>query len=461
MRLHDPYSALPVFLQNVACSAYGYRLNCRRYSGEYRRLEREAFERERWTREQLASFVNARLRRIVKHAGTSVVYYRKLFADLKIDYRDISTVSDLATLPVLNKRTVQEHAIEFASEHSRVLKSTVVHTSGTTGAGLVFPMSLEGEREQWAACWRYRRRFGVNHGTWYAHFFGKSVVPFDQEKPPFWRVNWPGRQILFSAYHMSPQHLPCYIDELNRRRPSMIQGYPSLLYLLASYMVSQHVRLDYEPRAVMTSSESLLAHQRQVIEQAFGIPCRQLYSLTEGVASISECPQGRLHVDEDYAYLEFLPLGDTSAYKVMGTTLTNLAFPLLRYDTGDVVEIDSSCGRCQCGRPGRVVKSIDGRIEDYVVTPDGRKIGRLDHIFKDMVRIRQCQIVQDSVERVTFHIVRGPNYTPADEAALLAESRLRLGPLIRIDIAYTDTLERTSRGKLRFVISKVPEARIA
>jgi phenylacetate-CoA ligase len=321
-------------------------------------------------------------------------------------------------------------------------------------------MSLEGEREQWAACWRYRRRFGIERGMWYAHFFGKSVVPLDRERPPFWTVNRPGRQILFSAYHMMPEYLPSYFDELNRRSPPLIQGYPSLLFQLASWMLSRGVSLGYCPRALMASSESLMPHQRRTIEAAFGMPCRQLYGMTEGAAGIAECEHGRLHVDEDYAHLEFLPLGDR-AYKVLGTALTNLAFPLLRYDTGDVVEFDPARSLCSCGRASRVVERIDGRIEDYVVTPEGRKIGRLDHIFKDMVAVRECQIVQETAARLVFHLVRGPNYTHADETALLAEARRRLGSSIGIEIVYRETLPRTPRGKLRFVVSKIPESRVA
>jgi phenylacetate-CoA ligase len=462
MRLDPIYSLLPAPLQDAACGVYGFRLNRRRYSGDYERREQEAFERERWSAPLLSQFVNARLRRVVEHAAISVPYYRTLFAGLHLDWREIRTTADLAALPVLNKRTVQERSAEFVSERRRELASATVHTSGTTGAGLVFPMSLEGEREQWAACWRYRRRFGVTRETWYAHFFGKSVVPFARRRPPFWRVNGPGRQILFSAYHMSPCHLPAYLDELNRRRPPMIQGYPSLLFLLADFMAANGLRLAYQPLAVMSSSETLLPHQRRVIERAFGIPCRQLYSLTEGVASIAECPHGRLHVDEDYAHLEFPPLGGAeNACRVIGTTLTNLAFPLLRYDTGDIVEFEPSAGPCSCGRSGRIVERIDGRIEDYVLTPDGRKIGRLDHIFKDMVRIRECQIVQNDLSQLTFHVVRGRGYSDADEAALLAEARRRLGPLIRIEITYQEALQRTSRGKLRFVVSDIPESRVA
>src|SRR5947209_1529594 len=105
MKLKNLYTSLPAPLQDLACSAYGYRLNRRRYSGLYARLEREVCARECWPVEQLADFVDACLRRIVQHAATSVPYYRQLFGSLNIDYRDIRRVSDLAALPVLSKRT--------------------------------------------------------------------------------------------------------------------------------------------------------------------------------------------------------------------------------------------------------------------------------------------------------------------------------------------------------------------
>ena len=37
---------------------------------------------------------------------------------------------------------------------------------------------------------------------------------------------------------------------------------------------------------------------------------------------------------------------------------------------------------------------IDGRIESYIVTPDGRQLGRLDFLFKDSDRIEEAQLVQ-------------------------------------------------------------------
>ena len=100
------------------------------------------------------------------------------------------------------------------------------------------------------------------------------------------------------------------------------------------------------------------------------------------------------------------------------------------------------------------------RKEDYILTPDGRRIGRLDHIFKDMVNIKECQIYQEHIERVIFKVVRGKKYTAKDEKMLLREARTRLGNQIEVDIDYVEAIERTKLGKLRFVISKIPTAQI-
>jgi len=453
------YLRLPVFCQNVLCSLYGARLIKRRYGNSYEALEREVFERDRWTEQQIKTFACKRCQVIVKHAAGTVPYYRRLFAEMQIEPHDIRGPDDLTALPILDKQTVQRNLADFHSDLKNQMQYSTMHTSGTTGAGLIFPMTLEAEQEQWAVWWRYRARFGLDRNTWYAHFYGKSIVPFERSEPPFWRVNRPGRQILFSAYHMSEHNLRYYVDELNRRQPPWIQGYPSLLGLLASFILDKGFGLNYRPKVITVGSENLLPQQKLLIEKAFDAPCRQHYGMGEGVANISECPEGSLHVDEDYAHIEFLPVGSNS-YRIIGTNYTNYAFPLIRYDTGDMVQLEDPEKKCPCGRIGRLVKSIDGRKEDYVLTPEGRRIGRLDHIFKDMVNIKECQIFQEHVEQVVFRVVRGKEYTAKDEKKLLYEARTRLGDQIEIDIDYIEAVERTSRGKLRFVISKIPSAQI-
>jgi phenylacetate-CoA ligase len=278
-------------------------------------------------------------------------------------------------------------------------------------------------------------------------------VPIGRRRAPFWRYNVPGRQVLFSGSHLSAETWPAYAAELSKRRLGWLHGYPSLLALLASYLVEHRVALGYDVRWVTTSAENLLPAQAELIERAFGVRPRQHYGMAEGAANASECPKGRLHVDEDFAFVEFIPLERGEGYRVVGTNVTNRAFPLIRYDVGDVAQVSGHM--CGCGRPGRIIDAIDGRREDYVVLPSGALVGRLDHIFKDQVRLREAQVYQPDSSRVVLRLVGAGDFTPRDERALIGAARTWLGDTLRIEIEHLDALPRTPAGKLRFVVSDV------
>ena len=158
-------------------------------------------------------------------------------------------------------------------------------------------------------------------------------------------------------------------------------------------------------------------------------------------------------MDEDFSLVEFEEMDNAPGrYRIIGTNWVNPAFPLFRYDTGDVATLDSEA-TCTCGQIGRIVSQIDGRIEDYLVLPNGAKIGRLDHIFKDCVNIREAQIRQARDGRITFRIVKGDKYRDADERLLENEVKKRLGADVNFNIKYCDEIAKTASGKLRLVVS--------
>jgi phenylacetate-CoA ligase len=84
----------------------------------------------------------------------------------------------------------------------------------------------------------------------------------------------------------------------------------------------------------------------------------------------------------------------------------------------------------------------------------------MDHIFKDMVNVREAQIRQTVPGELVLHVVRGSEYKDADEHMLREETAKRVGEDMRVEIEYVDTLPRTSNGKLRFVVSEVQGASI-
>jgi len=459
MNLESLYVKLPAaFLQNWACSLVGLGTRLTRYSHEFWYLLEEYERRIHWSPEKIRSYQDRCLRSFVKHSAKTVAYYRSKFKEWEIDPESIRTLEHLKRIPSLSKEQVQDCRLDLVSTAKFSSRKRVIHTSGTTGGGLQLVTTSQAIRHQWAVWWRYFRWHGIQPGTLCAYFGGRSVVPWSQTNPPFWRYNYPGRQILFSGYHMGPRTLPFYVDEMRKKRPPWLHGYPSHLALLAAHIMEHNVDLGYQIRWMTTGAESLLEHQADLMEQAFGLRPRQHYGMAEAVANISECPRGSLHVDEDFSAVEFVPHPHVLGYKIIGTNFTNPAMPLLRYDVEDMVALAEDS--CSCGLPGRVVLRIDGRREDYVILRNGTRIGRMDHIFKNMTSIREAQISQREIGQIIVHVVKAGSYTHKDEMALKREAVKRVGADTEVKIEYVDAIKRTKTGKLRFVISEIPEGRL-
>ena len=451
------YLKLPIPLQNAACSLVGWCIQRSRFGPGFYEQLRQYEERARWSHDRMHSYRDQRLAQFIRHCAATVPYYRDLFRELDIAPECIVTLDDLAKLPILTKPVVQKRYPDLLSAAVPPHQRIITHTSGTTGGGLRFAVTLAAIQEQWAAWWRYRRMHGLTLDTWSAHFGGRLVVPLAQKRPPFWRYNRPGRQILFSGYHLSPATMRLYVDELNRRRPPWWHGYPSILALLAGFVLETRSRLAYQPRWITIGAENLLSQQVDLIERAFGVRPIEHYGMAEACANVSQCPRGRLHVDEDFAATEFVP-SPAGGCKVVGTNFTNPATPLLRYDAGDVVQ--PSDESCDCGLPGRTLRRIDGRKEDYVILRNGARLGRMDHIFKDLMAIREAQIYQNQPGVIIVRIVKNPSYTERFEGLLKAEFYKRVGDEAEVRVEYVDNIARTVTGKLRLVVSDIKDGQI-
>jgi phenylacetate-CoA ligase len=454
------YARLPGFAQNLACTYEGFRIQRGRYNTQFRRLLSEAEKRNTWTTAQIMDYRDRCLRNYVQHCAKTVPYFREQFGKWGIAPQSIQGMEDLRVLPILTKSDVVANSSRLQSEVLAPRDCTVCHTSGTTGSGLRFRVSREAFRTQWAVWWRYRRWHGIDLTTRCGYFGGRSVVPIAQKQPPFWRYDRARHQVLFSGYHISQATLPLYMEELRRQRPPWLCGYPSLLTVLASYVVESGHGLGYTPTWITAIAENLLPLQKTVIAKAFGVAPRQHYGMAEGAANISECEMGRFHVDEDFSAVEFVPEDGMDSCRVVGSSFVNPATAFLRYEVGDRVRVSTESG-CRCGRPGRLVEAIDGRLEDYVIRRDGSMVGRMDHIFKDLVNIREAQIVQEVPGQIKIRVVRGTSYGNKDEKRLQAEALKRLGTETDVKIEYWESLPRGSGGKLRLVISSLRNGRIA
>lgn len=444
------YNRLPVWGQNLACYVEGQRIAKTRYGKQFWKYLSEYEERSSWTYERLCEFRDKRLQRMVKHCYDTVPYYKKCFDEGGIAPERIKHLEDLKALPILTKDEVNKQPEQFLSTAYSAKHLINAHTSGTTGAGFKFKTTQRAVCEQWAVWWRYRRKLEIEFNTLSANFGTRFIVPVEQTKPPFWRYNKPCHQVYFSAFHEKPEYLKYYIQEIKDEKITWLHGYPSLLAELANEVIRENDKqLRGQIKFVTIGAENLLEYQAALLREAFGVHVYQHYGLSEGVANFSENSDETIIVDEDFAAVEFIE--DRECQRIIGTNLTNYAMPLLRWDTKDTAEVREDISK------GRIVVSIDGRIEDYVTLPDGRRVGKLDHVFKDAVHIKEVQIRQKADYGIRVLIV--PRDGGCEEDIKLASKLFKqtLGNDVRIEFEFVDRIEKTKSGKLRFIVSSISE----
>jgi phenylacetate-CoA ligase len=227
---------------------------------------------------------------------------------------------------------------------------------------------------------------------------GQLVVPERQRRPPFWVWNAGLNQLYMSSYHLAPDLTPHYLDAIKRYRLKYLLGYTSSLYELAQAILRSR-RTDLSLHVVLTNAEPLYAYQRDAIAAAFQCPVRETYGMAEIVSSGSECLDGRLHLWPCVGTLEVLEdgRGTSGANELIGTSLLNADMPLIRYRIGDRGRLAPDDSRCTCGRMLPTLLAVEGRSCDVLFTSDGRRIGRLDPVFKHDLPIHEAQIVQETL----------------------------------------------------------------
>ena len=442
------YDISPVWAQNLMCTLQGWKICRRRYNKDfYTEL----------TRYECGYYHQAQELVAMLEAVREMDVYKPYLAE--VDWKSLrdnpnKVYEVIARFPVIGKNQVKQNLDGFTNTAFEG-EMIAMRTSGTTGGGLVFPYSVEMENRQWAIWWRYRRALGIKQETWCGWFGGKTIVPHDVKRSPFWRENKPGRQVMFSSYHLTKETVTLYHAEIKRRKLTWLHGYPSHIARLAAFMIDSGLEPLKDVRFVTTGAENVLGNQAEVMQMAFpDAMIRQHYGLNEGVANISQDKTGTWNVDGDFCYVEFIPVNidKPNICRIIGTGFSNLAFPLIRYDTGDLATVEWG----ENGQLSKIV-SIDGRSSNALRQPSGHDIveASLSIVLHDFNHIVEAQFHQKTLTEIDLWVVRGKDYSDSDEVQLRAALDKTFEKGVECAIRYVDAVERTQSGKLRIVISEL------
>lgn len=261
-------------------------------------------------------------------------------------------------------------------------------TGGSTGQPFVYLLGEKSQSYIWAGMLLNWKVAGYRLGEPVAFLAGSSLFGSGYKQFIYYKLM---NVRLFSAFDMSADKLKAYADAISQGGFRLLYGYASAIHQLALHLLAAPIRPRFTLRGVVCTAEVLTSAMRETIESAFSVPCFNQYGCNDAGVLAYECEQQNgLHLITTRSYPEILEGG-----RLISTDMTNDAFFLPRYDTGDLVTMCDA--PCPCGRGFPLIKEVVGRSNDLVTDQAGHAVSSLffTQLFMEDARILQFQVVFD------------------------------------------------------------------
>ncbi len=414
---------------------------------------------ERWSRDEIEHWQIDKLKKIITHAFDSVPGYQQLYRESGVTPGDINALSDIRRLPFVSKELLRDNIDDFTSRAVPQWKRLYRTTGGSTGIPFGFYLMQEDiEREMaflhsaWSrAGWKLGEASALLRGA----FIGSERDFYEYD--PFLK------DLKLSVYYMTEKTYQTYRHKLLKVRPRHLQAYPSAATLFADLVIRNGDEGKFTFRLLLLGSENLYDLQKERILSAFpGARIFSWYGHAEQILFAPMCEHSeRLHLDPFYGFAEILgddnnEVAEGETGELVGTSFWSMATPFIRYRTMDLAQKGGlSCP--ECGRQYRLLDSIQGRLQELIVTKSGRYISMTAiNMHSDVFdNVKQFQFHQKEAGKVTFNIVRKPTYGEGDTKKIHSELMKKLGSDMELDIRFVDAIEVPKSGKFRFLIQEL------
>jgi phenylacetate-CoA ligase len=395
---------------------------------------------------------------LIKHVRFNSPYYSELFQNIKLE-----NTNDLTKIPLLTKNIIKSNIELIKSESLEDRKNLKKNsTSGSTGGEARFYSDISDGRGS--------RAIRGDEFVPGFKFMDKQLIFWGAERDILSKRNlryffnrYIVRRIIVSTYHLTDQDIVKYISLINKFKPRTIVGYPSALHFIALEIKNKNIELFHLPNGIISAGEMLQPHQREVIEEIFGIKVFNRYGSREFGHIANECSAHLgLHYNADDLIIEILDDNGKSCEigavgNIVVTDLNNYAFPLIRYDIGDLgaISLEEDC-KCGCSLPK--LKKIAGRSFDVIHGVNGNKVSGTfwTLTFRNKIRgVEAFQIKQNCHYALQINL-KTNNYFNDNEKELIRKivtKKLGKGIIINISINKQEDFEFTKTGKFKWISS--------
>ena len=420
------------------------------------RLEREIDAMSHASRASLETRQQQNLVRLLTEARTYSPFYRKWLAGYPLP-GDEFDFEEFSTLPILTREMVRHEHERMKSEKASPDAFHASATGGSTGTPMPFYTTPEADLTRTLIRQRMESLVGIRLGERRLKLWGSEFEVTSMQNFASKLMGRAINQRILPAFELTEQNLLEWLDLIEQFRPRVFEAYTDTLVLLARVLTRESRTLNHHPAAIIAAAEGINDVNRNIVQQAFGAPVLSRYGTRELGNLAHECLSGGMHIAEDFYLVEVLDGNDRPCTpgqegRLIITDLTNRAFPLIRYEVGDMGSLAHADHQCACGLPLRCILQITGRAGDQLELLDGRRItpGFFPHLLKEVSCIEQYKIIQDKPDHIRI-LLRSERELNDSEQSFLARQLERHMPGMQYTIERHDVLPVSPSGKHRVV----------
>jgi phenylacetate-CoA ligase len=415
--------------------------NCRPgLAGTYRQRTAEISQVGFLSPDDQKEFIFRRVQEIAIYANRNIPFYVNLYRGSDVQPERFNSFYDLSNLPVITKADLQKVPLEHRSIERP--GRSLVNTGGSSGQPLEFFIEPDSIGHEWAHMHHIWNKLSFKQSDLKVVFGGRadvrSIVQYDSAR----------HQINVDLYSGWPAIADSLLQIFKKYSPKYLHGYPSSLFDFVIWLESVghplFPVLRKNIKGMFLGSEFPSPPLREIVEKLLDCKGVSWYGHTErGVLAYEKEEHGCYHPFLTYGFAESLGEG-----RLVCTSYYNRASPLIRYDTGDLVEPTYNEGLLE------KFKINKGREGEFVVDKLGNKIfltglifGRHHELFD---RARHIQIYQPSSGMAEVLVTPRDILTPESAAASFDSSNVNLDFIFKI----LQEPVRTKAGKVPLLVKQ-------
>ena len=402
-----------------------------------------------------------RLKKLLHHAYTNCPFYSRRMDDYGLTPPQIKDRSDFAKLPFLTKEDIQSNLSALTAQNYPMEALVANKTGGSTGKPIRYFHDQDRIFSMAATAIRHDRWAGLDIGDKLAGLWGarQDLTSFQSMK---YRIRncLVNRMMVLDTSSLSEEKLFRFVQDLTKFKPKGILAYSNSMYMFSKF-VHENMINGLNVKSIITSAEVLHDHERKLIEDVFQTKVFNRYGCREVSLIASECDEHKgLHIAEDCLLVEIVKDGQPAEKgqegEIIITDLLNFGMPFIRYKIEDVGAFSE--GECPCGRSLLLLKTVLGRMTDFLITPQNDMVSGASltiYLIANTPGVGQAQFIQNRKDHILIKIVRRPEFNNDSKEFLKNKLPEFFGPTMTYEFRYVEEIPKESSGKYRFSICNV------